>query len=144
MAGLTSLNTKTVRGIYMPFKESGWSGATCVTRSFGAHKHMEVAQEVDLGSLPRLAATTSEEQIGGHWRQRPLPARPMEIECNDIEDADESESDSLDLTNEATRSEHPKTILEMWRTHPNYAPGMRLAQLTTFWITSGLPHSQFP
>ena len=36
-----------------------------------------------------------------------------------------------------------KSQLDKWREHPHYASGIRMAQLFTFWITSGLPITKF-
>ena len=45
---------------------------------------------------------------------------------------------------EPTGKLHRKSQLEEWREHPRYVSGIRMAQLSTFWITSGLPLSKFP
>ena len=135
VAGLTSLNVKTVRGIYTSLEASDWSGAACIARSYGARTLIEAASSMDPGALPALSRPLATSQ------ERPLP-QVEPGECSDI--ADSEESDSLDFTKEVTGSEQQKSILETWQTHPHYLPSIRMAQLSTFWITSGLPHMKFP
>ena len=36
-----------------------------------------------------------------------------------------------------------KLQLDKWREHPHYTSGIRMAQLSTFWMTSGLPITKF-
>ena len=140
VAALTCLNVKTVRGLYTSLQAVGWSGAACVARSYGAHAFTEASSSADPGALVSLASrplATSQE--------RPLPL--VLVQPEDLIDfADSEESDSLDFTKEAAAAETErwKTMLEKWQQHKHYAPSIRMAQLSTFWITSGLPHTKFP
>lgn len=136
VAALTCLNVKTVRGLYTSLQACGWSSVACGARSFGACTIAEASGSVDPGSLIGLTSrplATSQE--------RRLPQVQPE-DHSDIANSEESDSLDLDVTEEATGSEH-KSVLETWQTHPHYLPSIRMAQLSTFWITSGLPHMKF-
>ncbi len=44
----------------------------------------------------------------------------------------------------AIGSKVSRSLLDRWRAHPNFAIGMRMAELATFWVTRRLPASAFP
>ena len=64
-------------------------------------------------------------------------ALPLELGDSD------SDLDIGAASGAGVEGDNPST-LEQWRRHPNYPIGMRIAQLSTFWITNGLPCERFP
>ena len=71
-----------------------------------------------------------------------LPKLPDPID-DDVLDSD----DTSDGTNAlATGSNRPQrsTQIQRWKEHPNYRPAMTHAELSTFWITAGLPAYRWP
>jgi len=60
-----------------------------------------------------------------------------------LDEARESDSD-MDADLDPAVATEDLSCLEKWQRHPNYEIGMRMAQLSTFWITHGLPVYKFP
>ena len=136
VAALTCLNVKTVRGLYTSFQACDWSHEACAARSYNVSTLIEASGSVDPGLLLGLTSrplATSQE--------RPLPQVQPEDHI-DHANCEDSDSVDLDVAEEATGLED-KTLLETWKMHPHYLPSIRMAQLSTFWITSGLPHMKF-
>ena len=140
VAGLTCLNVKTIRGIYTSLVDNKWLGQTCMNRSRGGARKALLT----MGSQ-KLAIGSSELQAA-----RPLPARPLpDIGGGDLDEGErDSEEDFLSSSDmEASVAPagkvHGQLQLDKWREHPHYTCGIRMAQLCTFWITSGLPLSKF-
>ena len=73
-----------------------------------------------------------------HW----IPPQARGVD-DDLLDSDESGEETNAL---ATGSNLPRrsSQVERWKEHPNYTPAMTHAELSTFWITAGLPAYRWP
>ena len=119
---LTQIKIKTLRGMW----RSARRAPSTVAGVRGSH------QVLASGSVSGMLASGSEAV---------LP--PCAVPVLGTAEARESDSD-VDLELDPTVAIQDQSCLEQWQRHPNYEIGMRMAQLTTFWITQGLPGSKFP
>ena len=97
--------------------------------------------EPGLLSSVQLAVGSAECSADLELNERPLPeAGPSESH----EIASESEESDFGECADEAPPRRWKPSLQTWRDHLNYLPALRMAQLATFWITSGLPQTKIP
>ena len=138
VAGLTCLNVKTVRGIYTSLQSNQWSGE--ISRSFGTQRMMPVSSSsanLELG-CPLAIGSTDAERLS----ERPLPPAGSSESREIASESEESDFGEC-IAAKAPPPGRWRPSLRIWRDHLNYPPAIRMAQLATFWITSGLPQRNF-
>ena len=128
---LCGMQRKTARLWFAELNRKGWSSA--FARS-GA--------DASIGALGAAVgasgSTTGEEEL-------PEVLPPIvDVGEHELPLADSgAELDSY-LDSSPLLASRPRTVLERFREHPNYAIGMRLAELATMWCTHGWQKDAFP
>ena len=127
VAALGCVSNKTARGWYHSLEARGWGAA------FTAGVAAVGASHEAVGS-PQEAADSSNEIIF----EDALP----EVEVAAVSDAESDEEDlGLDMDYVAKGK---MSRLDIWREHPNYSIGIRLAELSTMWLVHGWQVEAFP
>ena len=113
---LGAVSLKTARSWHQTLEEKGWSAGFTVGTPESCLASTQEAEMVDMDALPEV-----------------LPA---------VVDAAEIDTDSdLDLDHAPDSGIKPRC--EVWREHPNYCIGMRLAELCTMWLVQGWQAESF-
>ena len=113
-------------------------GGTCGSRAV-KHKPDMPTIPLAVAQLPAIAAISSLKD------SQPLPtlaaaATPL-VEARGVDEGD-AVSDWLDGV--PSDEEARQSKMEKWRQHPHFSVGIRMAELATFWFTSGLAIDKFP
>ena len=125
---LTSINVKSVRSIRDGMRNSNYRVYGRVASGTMSSNNNELPNGTDCSSLPVVDTTTTATSSS---------------ELGDSEGQSDSDLDIGAASGAGEEDDNP-SILDQWRRHPNYRIGMRIAQLSTFWITNGLPCDRFP
>ena len=113
-------------------------GGTCGSRAV-KHKPDMPTIPLAVAQLPAIAAISSLKDSPS------LPtlaaaATPL-VEARGVDEGD-AVSDWLDGV--PSDEEARQSKMEKWRQHPHFSVGIRMAELATFWFTSGLAIDKFP
>ena len=130
VAMLGGVSTKTARGWKNALEQKGWAAAFTPGR----------------GSRDACGKTQIQEAVGSaeaHSDESALPDVLPAI-ADPAEKSDEgSEGSECDLDAAVgARSAHRQ--LDIWREHPNFRIGMRVAELSTMWLVHGWQKDAFP
>ena len=129
VAILGGVRRQTARGWYKALEERGWGCA--------------FTAGVEAVGSPREAVGSSQEAVGlsSEIVETALP-EVAEVEAAAIVDADSDEEDLGLEMDCVARGRRP--CLDVWREHPNYSIGIRLAELSTMWLVHGWQIKSFP
>ena len=124
VAALGGVSNKTARQWYNKLDAMGWSSAFTPGQS-----------SIDTGAKREVAVGTF-----GSDSEALLPDVLPAIGGEAVETEEESDSD-CDLS--AFGQKCPPAKMEVWREHPNFSVGLRLAELATMWLVHGWQKSTF-
>ena len=131
VAALGGVSIKTARQWYNQMDAMGWSSAfTPGQSSIVAGAKQE--KELDVGSSQVAVGTFGSEAL--------LPDVLPAVGGEAVETEEESYFD-CDLS--ACGQKCPPARMEVWREHPNFSVGLRLAELATMWLVHGWQKSTF-
>ena len=118
---LGAVSRKTARSWHRTLEETGWSAGFTV----GTPESCLASTQEAVGSFPEMVDMDALPEV--------LPA---------VVDAAEIDTDS-DLDLDHAPDSGIKPCCEVWREHPNYCIGMRLAELCTMWLVQGWQAESF-
>ena len=119
----------------------GWASDHCTldaTQCQNIARHVEIYASTSHGGWRHSVLSSA-----GQWQHVAMSAGgsqailPCVLPVVGAAEARESDSD-VDLDVDQTVEVKSQSCLEEWQRHPNYEIGMRMAQVSVFWISNGL------
>ena len=136
VAQLLGISHETVRGIEANLDSIGWK--------FVQHRRARARQgsEQKSSKRARILQESTNKLASGNSGDSYLPKLSPPDHDGDMDFIDMD----FEVSRQLASGSHlrRRSQLEQWREHPNYMPGMTHAELSTFWITAGLPATRWP
>ena len=143
VAHLTGLNIKTLRSLVARFEQKRWrdSGPWVAVGNDGMAGGRAATSVSDPAALDVVADLN--DLRDRHDTALPAVHLPEDDTSNLCHDNAGSDSD-VDFQFGQLPARSRPGQLAAWQQHPNYATGMRVAELATQWITRGQPVTTYP
>jgi hypothetical protein len=120
VAGLIGVSPKTVRGWHCELENRGWGSAF----------------------VPKSHSTA--DGVCNDSSSIDVQTSPFESELPQVEEAPPEVGDDDDDDLEQSAAPEVQHQVEMWRAHPNFSVGIRIAELASMWLVQGWAKETFP